>query len=249
MKRIGKLLIILSLLISLTGCGSASLSSNDKISNSIKQSYNGEVASFTNLNKKFYSLYYGGEIGRIDSNMISNIFSYDQIKFIMMVNVNDILKARFYQDEESDSDTDNYESSISESENVSVYKGQFSDYGNEIIDFLIEIAEIKDNKVYLRFTTHYLTFSSILDENSVPLILPKMVEIAQTTRVHYDEIVNYFGNVETLQQQYASTEAIFEQNFPEEGYLGDLIKKDDETFEFGSADTDSDGSVLGEDDE
>lgn len=237
--KVVKNIIVIIVVFSLVGCQPSS-SLDDVIYTTIEKANNTEVSTTTNLQKDFYSLYYGREIGKVDSDLISNIFSYNDVKYILVVNVNNIIKDRYYHE----ASTVNITSTVNEYENVHVFNGQFVDYGNEITDYIIELAELENDTVYLKFSTRYLSLASIIEKNMISSVLEKMFVMAKTTRIHYDKIIEYFANVETLQEQYAYTESIFEKNFPEEGYLGDLIKKDDEDYIFGNAETGSEGEII-----
>ncbi|MFV0255824.1 MAG: hypothetical protein ACK5G7_06830 [Erysipelotrichaceae bacterium] len=240
-KKIVKKLVVITIFFTLVGC-SNNIDLDKIIEQVIKDTYSEEISTTNNLNKSFYSLYYGREVGRVDSNLISNVFSYNSRNFILVVNVNNIIKDRYYPDSLSNVLEADNATAYNE---ISTYSGQYVDCGNEIVDYLVEVAKLGTNEYYLKVSTSYLTLASILNVNEIEVVLKKMLNIARTTEIYYDEVVNYFANVEAIADQNAYTEEIFEEYFPTEGYLGDLIKKDDETFEFGDSSDDTTEEVVG----
>jgi hypothetical protein len=101
MKRTASAVICFALIFA-AGCADSENTLAQSVQDSLSRVLN-QTAAKANHSKEYYSYYIEPSVGRYSSTKTGNIFSYQGTKFAMNLNVAEIINAKYYPDQSSES--------------------------------------------------------------------------------------------------------------------------------------------------
>ncbi len=199
--------ILLVMMLFLSGCTKMSDDLSAEISNKINETLS-EKASSPTYNHEYYFYSIEPSVGRIDSTLTSNTFSYNGTKFIMNLNIPNILGNA------------NEDSKLSSS---TVYEnsGEYIDYNEVSHHYDLYIYEVSYGKI-IQLTTDYMVFYSVCSQNEVPSLVEVMLDIAKTIKIDENKIKVDYSDRELITYKREQLE-LFKNITPENGAVDELF--------------------------
>jgi hypothetical protein len=156
-------------------------------------------------------------VGRIASNEVSNLFMYDNVRFVMNLNVSGIINRKYYEDVVPE-----MSGNIPEDAVIASSVGEYRDFEDQVHEYSLRICKLNDqNFVFLR--TGYMDFYSVTDQvNVIPDICGKMLQIAKSVKVNQDVILSAYSKKESIAYE-GKTVKLFEDISPENGMIEELF--------------------------
>ena len=209
-----KRLFIFLLLIFLIGCsneaGSLDLRMDKAIENALKTKLHPNK-----YKDKYISYYVEPSIGRIESSSTSHVFDYNGEKFVMNVDVANIINESLF--EVNDNNTNN---------NIFLKKeGIFYNLDNRVETFVFDVYKANDTYLLI-LNTNYLNFYSYTDSIDCANIAEEMLKIARTIVIDKQSVINDFNIKEVITYRPSYLD-LFEEKVPENGSVEELIKDED----------------------
>ncbi len=199
--------ILLVMMLFLSGCTKMSDDLSAEISNKINEALS-EKASSPTYNHEYYFYSIEPSVGRIDSTLTSNTFSYNGTKFIMNLNIPNIL-GNASEDSKLSSSTV-YENS-----------GEYIDYNEVSHHYDLYIYEVSYGKI-IQLTTDYMVFYSVCSQNEVPSLVEVMLDIAKTIKIDENKIKVDYSDRELITYKREQLE-LFKNITPENGAVDELF--------------------------
>ncbi len=199
--------ILLVMMLFLSGCTKMSDDLSAEISNKINETLS-EKASSPTYNHEYYFYSIEPSVGRIDSTLTSNTFSYNGTKFIMNLNIPNIL-GNASEDSKLSSSTV-YENS-----------GEYIDYNEVSHHYDLYIYEVSYGKI-IQLTTDYMVFYSVCSQNEVPSLVEVMLDIAKTIKIDENKIKVDYSDRELITYKREQLE-LFKNITPENGAVDELF--------------------------
>lgn len=218
-----KKLLVLFCLVFLTGCTKINENLESAISEKIHYTLE-EKASSPYYRHKYYSYNIDPEVGRIESDKTSNVFSFNGTKFIMNLNIPSVLGS-----------TDST-STLSIDNNIVELHGTYTDHKEETHDFILNVYEVENEEVII-LNTAYMDFYSVCSVNEIPNIASTMIDIARTIKVDVDLIKEEYASTETLKYIPSELE-LFQNIVPENGVIEELFDKEETNVDDDASDVD-----------
>lgn len=195
------------------GCTSNVGDFESRVNEAINSSLSAQIHN-NKFKDKYISYYIDPSIGRVESNDVSHIFDYDGTKFVMNVNIENIINEQLYKVNEEDNTNDLFFKS-----------GILKDRVEVEHPFTIRINDY--NGTYLvSLKSDLLHFYSYSNEVDSPRILREMIEIARSVIVNKQAVVNAFNIKEVITYQPSYLD-LFDNKVPENGSIEELLKEDD----------------------
>ncbi len=213
-----KKILLLIILICLFGCTSNVANFEADLSRAIEKEKN--IKSFyPDNNKAYYSYYVDPSVGKIYSDQTGNIFLYQNTRFIMNLNVTDIINQKYYNSENANA--------IQLHENLKMFSlnGEYTDYNNNTYPYQCDVFNLND-AYYLRFTSKYVTFYAQGNYTSIINVAPKMLQISKSIGVDEDKVITHFSSKETIEYK-KETIKLFEVIVPINGKIQDILDNKD----------------------
>lgn len=207
--------ILLVMMIFLSGCTKMSDDLSAEISNKINVALS-DKASYPTYNHEYYFYSIEPSVGRIDSTLTSNTFSYNGTKFIMNLNIPNILGT---------ASEDNKLSSSTVYEN----SGEYIDYNDTNHNYVLYVYEVSYGKI-IQLTTDYMVFYSVCSENETPALVEVMLDIAKTIKIDENKIKADYSDRELITYKREQLE-LFKNITPENGAVDELFDNDQITEE------------------
>ncbi len=207
-----KVLIILIITLTLVGCQSEEdyLSVITEVAEYGKTSI---VSEYSNMDKGTYSYYLPFGVGRIISDELYSVFEYYNTELLMIVNVPNVIKDRYYI---TDEEIENVDSTV-------VLSSSYLDKNNFEVNYDIKALELDGDNIYLELTSRYLTFSCIVDKTVVKPVMSTMLDISKTVNIKHQYMAEYFSNKDVISEETIQQIEIFQQDLPSSGFLTDLL--------------------------
>lgn len=209
MKRI--IFMILCLL--LVGCSNEVTNFQSEIEKSIAIE-NNKQAFLPENNKTYYSYYVDPSVGRLYSDQTSSIFVYQSTKFIMNLNVTEIINSKYY-------DQDSNSIQLNEGLRLFSINGEYLDYTNNTYPYICDVFKL-NKSYYLRFVSKYVTFYTQGSEMELINVVKKMLQISKTLVVNEEKVITYFSSKETIEYT-KETIQLFDIIVPVNGNIQDLL--------------------------
>lgn len=207
--------ILLVMMLFLSGCTKMSNDFSTEISNKITEALNDKASSPT-YNHEYYFYSIEPSVGRIESTLTSNTFTYNGTKFIMNLNIPNILG------------TPNEDNKLS---NSTIYEnsGEYIDYNDASHQYSLYIYEVSYGKI-IQLTTDYMVFYSVCSQNEAPALVEVMLDIAKTIKIDENKIKVDYSDRELITYKREQLE-LFKNITPENGAVDELFENDQITEE------------------
>ncbi len=208
------LMLVLSLtLFVFAGCTTSSVS-DTTLSEAIAQANNANLHT-TNHQKTYYSYYLSPAIGRIDGDNTSNIFDLNGQRFVVNLNVTEILRSL-----NSDMIDEN-QPLFQQNQAIFQYEDVYTDLVGNEISYKFEIYEV-DNQYLVYFDSDTLEMFSICYDMNLPDMIQNMLYLARSTIVYSDIVSQDFNTQDIITYETKKVE-LFENLTPENGTIDELL--------------------------
>jgi hypothetical protein len=211
-----KKIILFFLIILLTGCTNYTNFELD-----LKDALNKESslnAISPDNNKTYFRYYLEPCIGLIYSNQTSNIFLYNNVKFIMNLNVASVINDKYYSNE-----FENIQ--LNQKYKLFSFSGEYTDYKNKTYPYYVDVFKVND-VYYLKLNSKYVSFYVNGNEASLINISRKMLQIAKSIDIYEEEILSDFSSKEII--EYTKEEIqLFDVIVPVNGKIQDILDGED----------------------
>lgn len=198
----------------LVGCSKPTGSLDEQLESNVQQALS-IPAGHANYNHAYYSYYLEPGIGRIHSDMTSNVFMKDGTMFVMNLDVPQIVS-------NTNKNIDPYAGDVLEHVNkVAETDGKFYDYDKKIHPYHIAIFG-KDDTCYTILKTDELQFYSVSNELQSPSLAKSMLQIATSCIVDRKEVMNKFSDADTISFNRKKLR-LFQNIAPEKGAVDELF--------------------------
>lgn len=212
-----KKIILLILLICLSAC-----SNNINFETELKKAVEEEVAlkAFSPDNSKTYFRYYTEpDVGNVYSDQTSNVFLYNDTKFIMNLNVSSIINNKYYNNEIVKDIQLNDEFKLFD------FNGEYVDYKNNTYPYKVDVYKVNDT-YYIKLNSQYVSFYANGNEINIINVSRKMIRIAKSINIYEDEVLANFSSKETIEYT-KETIQLFDVIVPVNGKIQDIIENND----------------------
>ena len=208
--------IILAALLFLCGCaGSVNLPA--RVGEELVNAQN-TIIYPANISKPYYSFYLEPDIGRVEADMTSDIFMLEGIRFVMNLNVPEIVNSNFFTEVPVAS------ARVSQDPVLSL-DGTLKDIKDVERSWKLNVYEVETGSCAIVFTTYSSTFYAVCPSAFVPRLCGRMLKIARTVQVVTDEVLNAYTTKDTVVFK-SSTIKLFESVAPINGRIEELFESD-----------------------
>ena len=225
---IKKLFIILLSLVILSGCGSSS-SMYSEIEAAANRAIRVDLSKIGDNNcvKKYYSYYLNLNVGRIESDDLSNIFSIDGNSASLSLDVTSIVNDSIL----TDTNEFNIRDIGSLEDPIYSKLSLFTNRNGDIIPYKLSVADCEDKNYFIMIQTSQFVFVGISDRASCSNTIYEMLVMLRTALVETTQVILDFSS-DSIISSNINVITIFEEIVPESGYLIDYVNdwKDDTTF-------------------
>jgi hypothetical protein len=229
MKRLFKAALIGLTALSL-GCTKFSGSYEDELNRRVERAVTCRVAQ-PNYAHDVYSYYREPSVGRISSDVTSNTFLMDGVKFVMNLRVSSIINQKYYADAPDSSTLMNMEQ-IAES------TGTFLDYTGSEHPFRVTLYQLAE-QIYVYTVTDQVEFFAIASGLQALQTAETMVRMARSVRVDNDAVIAEYSGRQTIDYSRKRLE-LFQNIVPENGVIEELFEG------YGSYAGQADGEYFGD---
>lgn len=215
MKKLLSFLMITTLL---TGCVSANETIEKRIDDAISSALTLQV-DHTNYSNTYYAYYLQPSIGRFYSHKISNIFGYRDIKFILNLNLSQIINEKFYPDSKEDYIT------LDSFPLVYQKSGEYIDINQQKYPYRVQIFQ-KNNDYYIELNMHYVDFYTVCPAGYASQIIYYMMNIGKSVVVNQEKVIEDFSKRQEINATRNKLE-LFKEIVPQNGAIDELFDKNE----------------------
>lgn len=169
----------------------------------------------TTFNHGYYSYYIQPSIGRLYSDETSNVFVFDNVPFVMNLNVPGIVNRSYESQGMLLDDVMQYDAIVAKN------SGEFLDGKKKSHPYTIAIFE-KQDVYYTILKTDLLEFYAVSHAFEAPRISEEMLKIARSTVVDEVEVLAAYSKQETIAYNRKTLE-LFQNITPENGVIDELF--------------------------
>lgn len=177
---------------------------------------NGESAHRPVYSKDFYSYYVQPDIGRIRSDQVSSVFMKDGTKFVMNLNVPQIVNDRYYDAQAAGDEV--AVNAVLQAES----QGTYLDYTDKEHPFDLRIYQLND-QYYAWLQTDTAEFYSVCGQLQALQMGEEFLRIARTVRVDEKEVVSAYSKQTTISYTRKKLQ-LFQNIAPESGSVQELFE-------------------------
>ncbi|MGN1398712.1 MAG: hypothetical protein ACI4WG_01775 [Erysipelotrichaceae bacterium] len=223
-----KILVILLSVLLLSACGQQS-NMYSEIEAAANRAIRVDLSKIgeNNCVKKYYSYYQSKNVGRVESDDLSNIFLIDGNSASLSLDVTSIVNDSILTDTNEFNIRD-----IGSLENPLYSKlSLFTNRNDEIIPYKLSVADCSNNQYFIMLQTSQFVFMCLSEKNSCVNTIYEMILLLRTALVETTQLILDYSS-DSLVSNNISVITIFEEVVPESGYLIDYVNdwKDDTTF-------------------
>ena len=198
----------------LTGCTTKTIDLQSELNRAMESSCAEKIFSNT-MNKQLYSYYLPENIGRFQSTQSTNVFSDRGRKFIMNLNVPNIIQDAYYKDNET-------HTSSSLNGAVAQVNGKYNDSQKNAHGYTLSVYDQQGYYVTV-FESDVVEFYSVSDAYSAVALSKDMMKIARSLKVNTSEVKKVYSNKKIVDYKSEKME-LFEQVVPESGRIEELFE-------------------------
>ena len=208
-----KFLLSLVVCLSLAGCANQNLPLDQRLAQIVSTNLT-ETPLQSNHSKKNLKYYVPKNIGVIDQAATSTVFKYDNVQFLMSINVAAIISNGSFS----------YRSPLDLSNAVYSEEGDFINVSNESVHYVLSLLPL-DGKYYIVLNSDYLSFYGYANEIDCIAIVDAMTTILRNATIIKDKIIENFDREEAQKSEKIALD-IFNEVIPGSGRLEDLVDGD-----------------------
>lgn len=209
-----KIWLSILMLVMLCGCKVNAADFDRRLDDSIQDALHTQLNA-VKYNKHFYSYYIEPSIGRIDADETGNYFNYDGTKFLMTLNIDNIVNEKYYTDRIHTASTTN------DSKLVVERDGSYVDLDDKEHSYVLKIYDF-DGFYHTYLHTTRLDFYGVTDQVKAANLAGLMLQIARNTKIKTDAITAKYSVKESIEFESQKLQ-LFEYVAPESGFIDDLF--------------------------
>lgn len=200
------------ILISLLLCGCSSTATKDNVRNNIENILDTylNIDYRTNHTKKLFSYYVPTNVGVIKQTSTSTVFKYDNAKFLLTLNVSNILN------DESLSITSDIQS-----DNIVYHTSGSFNQNDTQIEYELSIIPV-NNRYYIDFESETVSLYGYSYLAQINGMLKAMCKIMKSVSLDYEKVKSIYDKEDIIESTKKQLD-IFTQVVPESGRLEELI--------------------------
>lgn len=214
MRRLFQILCV-SLALLCAGCISAPVNMQADLSRRMEE-VSSEAAHVPVYAKGDYSYYVQPSVGRIESTRMSNVFSKDGTKFVMNLNVPQIINDRYYKTMPA-ADPVNVNAVI-----AAETQGTYLDHDDEEHAFTLRIYQLDEN-FYTWLETDTVELFSVSGQLKSLQLAEEFLRIARTVHVDEDAVAAEYSKKTTISYTRKKLQ-LFQNIAPESGSVQELFE-------------------------
>lgn len=205
----------------LSGCSTKTIDLQNTLNQTMAETTAEKVFN-NNMNKQLYSYYLPTNIGRYQSTQSTNVFSDRGRKFIMNLNVANIIQEAYYKDQEAEQTT-------SFKDPIAQLEGGYEDGQKSYHAYTVSVFD-QQGYYITAFESDVVEFYAVSDACSVAELCKDMMRIARSLKVNVVEVKNTYSNKKTVDYKSEKIE-LFEQLVPESGRVEELFENKNEDID------------------
>ena len=211
-----KVLFLLVLLLSTSGCSQISRKDLQKvIDDTVLQTVSEECSDHTSNRKSLYSYYLPTYMGRRSATESSDVLLANGQEILMSLNVSTVISDRYYS-----SYGNFFNDKVNEKALLSnVY--QVIDSKGDVVKFCVNVFDA-DGSYYLQVRFRYFDFLCKSDINSIPVLLQDIIRVGRSAEMNQDAVIEAYSNKEII-TYVQEQKSLFAQNIPENGTLEQML--------------------------
>ena len=215
-----RILVFIAAILLLSGCSTKTIDLQNTINQALAESTAEKLFS-NNMNKQLYSYYLPTNIGRYQSTQSTNVFCDRGRKFIMNLNVANIIQDAYYKDQEA-------EQATSFKEPIAQLDGGYADGQESYHAYTVSVYDQQGYYITV-FESDVVEFYAVSNACSVAALCKDMMRIARSLKVNVTEVKNMYSHKQNVDYKSEKIE-LFEQLVPESGRVEELFdNKNDDT--------------------
>lgn len=216
-----KRLLVITLTLFLCSCGKTI--NIDKELNDVFLNNNYAMTKANNYSD-YINYYLPSDINEIDSEDLSYTFDIDNCKLIMNINLSYIFNKYYY----NDSSLQN-EGFFDEDKLIYSREGEILDIKFSKIPYFFKVYRF-DNECILYLTTSELTLYGYCHYSKIKLLAEKMLQMVKYSWVNTDKVISDYSTKDIIEYN-KNIVNLFEQNFPKDGSVEDIIFSPEQVIE------------------
>ncbi len=166
-------------------------------------------------NHAYYKYYVEPSVGRISTDITSNVFSYNGTQFVMNLNVPGIISDAYYKDAPV------VQSGLKLTEEAASAEGNFRDAEGREHPFHTVLYNV-DPYIIVLMSTDRLEFYSVCTPGEAPDIAAEMLRTARNVTINEEEVRTAFSNQQVIEYRKKKLE-LFQYIAPENGVIDELF--------------------------
>ncbi|MEE3486990.1 MAG: hypothetical protein VZT48_02665 [Bulleidia sp.] len=214
MRKVRKILCLCAVLLC-AGCSTVKRDMQTDLNQRIAE-VSSEAAHVPVYAKGGYSYYVQPSIGRIESTRMSNVFMKDGTKFVMNLNVPQIINDQYYQSM-SAADTVNVNAVI-----AAETEGTYIDHDDQEHAFSLKIYQLDEN-FYTWLETDTVELFSVSGQLKSLQLAEEFLRIARTVHVNDDAVAAEYSKKTTISYTRKKLQ-LFQNIAPESGSVQELFE-------------------------
>ena len=205
--------VLAGLLVFLCGCGEYTGSIQNDLDRKVDQVVS-QPAVTANHNHRYYSYYLDPQIGRIDSMLTSNIFTYNGVRFIMNLNTSSVINQEYY---EPGSDEIQIEAELAAEKS-----GTFINALGKEDEYTVKVYRTGQEIYAVCVYNDPVSLYAMCKDYEVADTASAMMSILCTVQVNKQKVVADFSNKRKIDYQREPLE-LFQFIAPESGAIQELF--------------------------
>ena len=177
-------------------------------------------------NHGLYSYYVEPSVGRISSDASSNTFNYNGAKFVMNLNIPEIINSIYYTNKTVETN------GVSDLTPAAKTEGTYLDYLGDEHEFTASIYE-QDGQCLTVLNTEYAEFFAVSTPLEAVQLASVMMETARSLKVDTSGVAEAYSNKQTISYKRKRLE-LFQNIAPESGAIEDLFENTNESTAIGT---------------
>ncbi len=186
-------------------------------------------ARINNAKKDYYTYYIPRGIGREERDETSNLFTINNNKAILNLDIASIIQDEYY---EIDAVSDVGLRDIgSFTYTRFVKEGTCLDSSGQTMKYRVMVSASLDEFNYVIIQSNHFNFTTICPVLETDEVIYEMIKILRSCTVNREKIISDYSSVDLSQHKYTFI-SLFQDVLPESGYIADYIEdwKNDERF-------------------
>lgn len=217
----------------LSGCGSNDGDLPQRVLDQLAQIPEQQLSAGSNHTKQFYAYYLPADMGRRDSNQLSEILIKDGYRMIMNFDPSALIIEQYYTEKQEDEPEPMpiekkdlleqfVEPQMMQEDTTWIYTGNYLTSSLEIYPYTVQLIQNEDAYL-LYFDGTLIKLYTYVPEAAVSSMLKSMITIASSLEYEKEAVLKTYS-LKSLEENRQETLNYLEHNLPSTGSLQDLLE-------------------------